>query len=206
LETWGQDYVVPVTAYAPENQYRVVSSSNNNLVTFTPDVEGSGGVTLNDGEEVTFQTTQDFSVHCTEPCLVTQFILADDFFGAGINSDPAMGLMVPVEQFRRDYTFQVPSSMTLNYVTIVKPVAQPGLNAPTVYLNGVAVPEASFSQAIGTSYLGVARINLTTGYPGVFGFTVDSNQPFGIMVYGFASYTSYLYPGGLDLNLINSVN
>ena len=206
LETWGQDYVVPVTAYAQENQYRVLSAVDNNLVTFTPDVEGSGGVTLNEGDEVTFQTTQNFSVNCTQPCLVTQFILADTYFGAGIDSDPAMGLMVPVEQFRRDYTFQVPSSMTLNYVTIVKPVAQPGIGAPTVYLNGVAILETSFSPAIGTSYLGVARVDLTTGYPGVYSFTVDSDQPFGIMVYGFASFTSYLYPGGLDLNLLNSVN
>jgi len=206
LETWGQDYVVPITDYAQENQYRVVSSADNNLVTFTPDVEGSGGVTLNEGDEVTFQTTQDYSVHCTEPCVVTQFILADSYYGAGVDADPAMGLMVPVEQFRRDYTFQVPSSMTLNYVTIVKPVAQPGIGAPTVYLNGIAIPETSFSPAIGTSYLGVARIDLTSGYPGINAFTADSDQPFGIMVYGFASFTSYLYPGGLDLNLINSVN
>ncbi len=29
-----------------------------------------------------------------------------------------------------------------------------------------------------------------------------SNMPFGIKVYGIAEYTSYMYPGGLDLQLI----
>jgi hypothetical protein len=28
-------------------------------------------------------------------------------------------------------------------------------------------------------------------------------MPFGIVVYGFGSYTSYMYPGGLDLTAIN---
>jgi hypothetical protein len=200
-ETWGQSYVATTTAYAAENQYRVVSGADNNVITFTPNV--TGNTTLNEGEQVTFQTTQDFTVDCSEPCVVTQFILADDYFGAGTDSDPAMGLLVPQEQFRRDYTFQVPSSMTLNYVTIVKPVAQGGLNSPTVYLDGVAIPESNFSPAIGSSYFGVARIDISTS---PYAHTVESDQPFGIMVYGFASYTSYLYPGGLDLNLINSVN
>ena len=29
------------------------------------------------------------------------------------------------------------------------------------------------------------------------------DNAFGIVVYGFGSYTSYMYPGGLDLEAIN---
>lgn len=82
-------------------------------------------------------------------------------------------------------------------------VAQPGLNAPTVYLDGAAIPEVNFSQAIGATYYGVARIDISSA---PYNHVITSDQPFGIMVYGFARYTSYFYPGGLDLNLINSVN
>ncbi|MDY0003749.1 MAG: hypothetical protein RBU30_20800, partial [Polyangia bacterium] len=88
-------------------------------------------------------------------------------------------------------------------LNIVKSVAQPGRNAPTVYLDGVAIPETNFSAAIGNSYLGVARLDITAA---PYTHVIESDQPFGIMVYGFARYTSYFYPGGLDLNVINAVN
>ncbi len=197
LETWGKSYVATITDHAPTNWFRVVSSADSNTVTFNPAAVQSA-VVLNEGEYVEFEATQHFSVDCTEPCAVTEFILADDLFTG--DSDPAMALLVPTEQFRRDYTFAVPPSMTHNWVNVIKPV---GIGAPTVYLDGVAIPEASFSQAIGTSYYGVARLDISSA---PYDHQISSNQQFGIMVYGFASYTSYFYPGGLDLNLINSVN
>ena len=50
--------------------------------------------------------------------------------------------------------------------------------------------------------------NLDLKYDARFGgdgsFQTESSQPFGIMVYGYSSFTSYLFPGGLDLNIINS--
>ena len=196
LETWGANYIATTTAYATENQYRVLSSVDSNTVTFNP---GSvhGNVTLNEGEYVDLQTTEDFSVSCSEPCAVTEFTLADDYFGSSVDSDPAMGLLVPVEQFRKDYTFLVPSSMTRNYVNIIKPV---GIGAPTIFMDGVAIDEVDFGFAIGNSYYGVARVNISSA---PYAHTLESSQPFGIMVYGFASYTSYFYAGGLDLNIIN---
>jgi homospermidine synthase len=30
----------------------------------------------------------------------------------------------------------------------------------------------------------------------------DGDQKFGVMIYGYGQYTSYWYPGGLDLNSI----
>ena len=32
---------------------------------------------------------------------------------------------------------------------------------------------------------------------------MTGNQEFGIVVYGFGNYTSYMYPGGLDLEAID---
>ena len=32
---------------------------------------------------------------------------------------------------------------------------------------------------------------------------IESSSQFGIMVYGVGSYTSYLYPGGLDLKKVD---
>ncbi len=199
LETWGMNYIATTTAYAPENQYRVLSAVAGNVVTFSP-ATVHPEVTLGEGGYVDIQTTQNFSVSCTEPCAVTQFLLADNYFGGSIDSDPAMGLLVPIEQYRMNYSFLVPSSMTHNYVSIIKPV---GIGAPSVFMDGTAIPESDFGFAIGDSYFGVARVNISSA---PYSHTLESTWPFGIQVYGFASYTSYLYPGGLDLNIINVVD
>ena len=47
---------------------------------------------------------------------------------------------------------------------------------------------------IGTSGYGVARIKLTGG-----NHAISGDRPFGIAVYGYGAYTSYMYPGGLNL-------
>ena len=43
----------------------------------------------------------------------------------------------------------------------------------------------------------VARVLVSGGV-----HQVEGNQPFGVLVYGFGAYTSYMYPGGLDLAVI----
>ncbi|MBU1241174.1 hypothetical protein KJ865_15780, partial [Myxococcota bacterium] len=74
---------------------------------------------------------------------------------------------------------------------------------PVIYFDGVPINESNFSLAIGSSYHGVYRRNISAS---PYTHTITSDQPFGIMVYGFAPYTSYFYPGGLDLNIINSAD
>ena len=66
----------------------------------------------------------------------------------------------------------------------------------TVTLDGTAVPAAEFSN-IGASAL---RSRATTSQSDVH--NIESSQPFGIVVYGYGRYTSYMYPGGLDLKRI----
>ena len=45
--------------------------------------------------------------------------------------------------------------------------------------------------------LSVARVLVSGGV-----HDVEGNQPFGVLVYGFGAYTSYMYPSGLDLTVI----
>lgn len=47
---------------------------------------------------------------------------------------------------------------------------------------------------IGSTGYGVARVPLSTG-----SHTMTGTSPFGLQVYRYAAHTSYLYPGGLDL-------
>ena len=69
------------------------------------------------------------------------------------------------------------------------------LNA-TITLDGAVVSSGEF-HAIGSSGWAVARHPVAGGT-----HHVDGSANFGIVVYGYASYTSYMYPGGLNLETI----
>jgi hypothetical protein len=109
--------------------------------------------------------------------------------------DPAFALIPPTEQFRASYSFLAPSTITYNYVNITKKV---GAGSPVVYLDGAPVDESEFSNQIGSTDWGVARISIEGTH-----HTIDCDQTVGIVVYGVANYTSYSYPGGLNLEAIN---
>jgi hypothetical protein len=139
-------------------------------------------------------------VNADSAIMVGQFLVGQSYYSDvfDYHGDPAYSLMVPTEQFRNSYTFLAPSTITHNFVNVTKRV---GEGAPTVMLDGAAIPDASFSQPVGSTGYGVARVSITGTH-----HTITSTGPFGIVVYGFATFTSYSYPGGLDLNYINPVN
>jgi len=104
-----------------------------------------------------------------------------------------MALAVPVAQYRTSYQFHAPTNYTANFVNITAPTGA------EVMLDGALVPAASY-EPIGTSGHGVARVALANTGTGTH--TATSTMAFGISVYGYGSYTSYWYPGGLDLESI----
>ncbi len=207
-EAWGREYVVAITEPqspgAPEpNVIKVLSRENNNTISFYPST-AHPQVNLNAGEYVEFESTLDFQVVATQPTMVAQFTVGQNYYtdDYDYHGDPAFALVVPFEQYRDSYTFLVPETMTYNFVNIIAEVGEAGSGDPGIYLNGEPVSFAG-AMPIGNTSYGVARIDLTnkpTNY-----HTVTGLRPFGIMVYGFASYTSYFYPGGLDLEYISPV-
>ena len=66
-----------------------------------------------------------------------------------------------------------------------------------VVLDGETLDAAAF-EPVGESGLGVSRQHLGKGEV----HTMSSSAAFGIVVYGYGMYTSYMYPGGLDLKPI----
>ena len=56
------------------------------------------------------------------------------------------------------------------------------------------------AQAVGTSGFGIARVTLSPTTGGVH--LLQASAPVGIQVSGYGSYTSYYYPGGLNLKTI----
>ncbi|HEX7664996.1 MAG TPA: hypothetical protein VF407_10805, partial [Polyangiaceae bacterium] len=92
--------------------------------------------------------------------------------------------------------FLAPNDYDESYADIVGPSDA----APVV--DGTAVT-AAFT-AISGSTFGVWRVKLGTGPKGDGAHTLTSTQPVGLQVVGYGDYTSYQYPGGLNLNLITA--
>jgi hypothetical protein len=200
VETLGKDLIVtaPHSVAAidtnpgqPDFMFvRVLSATDANEITFDPPVNPP--VTLNSGQWLEIgPVSQDFRVLAKNKISVAQYMVGEDFSGVSVGAgDPAISVAIPGEQYRVAYTFLAPTTYTHNFVNIV---AKPGSN---VTIDGQPVPDAEFT-AIGATGFGVARHKIPGG-----AHSMKGDQNFGIVVYGYGSYTSYMYPGGLNLETV----
>jgi hypothetical protein len=197
LEGWGKRYhgvkIVRNPASIPD-LFRVVSAVDGNTITFDPPAVHAA-MTLGKGAWAEFTATTDFDATGSGPFMLVQFMVGQDFNGyqSGGNNpgDPAMTTAVPVEQYRSSYIFLTPATYNQNYVNVAAPV---GI---AVTLDGAAIDPAKFTPIGGGGFAG-AQLSISAGT-----HTISASMPFGIQVYGLAPYTSYMYPGGLDIKTIN---
>jgi len=132
----------------------------------------------------------DLHVQSSAPVLVAQIMegaTSVDPLERQPRGDPALSLVVPVRQYRADYLFYASRTYTRNLVSIVAPASA------TVRLDDWTIPDAAFSP-IGASGFKVTARELTGEI-----HRLDADVGVGITVYGYGSWTSYMYPGGLDL-------
>ncbi len=196
VETWGMNYIMTHTiskqSPAEPNLYRILSAFDNNTITFNPSSVQPTKI-LNKGQWFEFYTTADFEVKGTSAFSIAQYLVGEDYNGYNSHTsdmgDPAFSLGIPVEQYRNYYNFLTPATYTESYVNITAPTGQ------QVMLDGAAV---SGFTSIGSGKYSIARVKLNPGQ-----HNISSSAPVGIMVYGYARYTSYAYPGGLNLIPIN---
>lgn len=193
LETWGTEAILSVSQprEAEPNLVRIISSHDDNEITFDPP-SAHAPVTLARGEMVQFETRTSFRATGTDAFATAQFMVGQNYTGfesATDLGDPSLSLAIPTDQFRTEYSFLAPSTYTESFVNVTAPMGA------SVMLDGRAV--TGFTPVGSTGY-GVARLMITGG-----AHSMTGDQEFGIVVYGFGSYTSYMYPGGLDLEAID---
>jgi len=189
LEVWGTDAVIasPVmpggNGVAP-TLVRIIAQQDGTMLNFTPPVHEP--VEAGPFTPVELMVSEDVMVSADTPILVMQFLIGEQALGT-FAGDPAMGTVPPTNHWRSSYDFLVPETYEADYVNIV---ARFGAN---VYLDGVEILDWLILEE--TPYK-VHRAAVGRGPHNVFS---DGASPFGLTAYGYASYTSYLYPGGLDL-------
>ena len=105
-------------------------------------------------------------------------------------------LIPPYEQFLAQYTVTTPATgFSQNFINLVVP--NPAVGAVT--LDGTAIPASQFV-AIGSDGFSGTQRAVALGAHNLAG-----PLPFGTFMYGFASFNSYGYPGGMSLSEVARV-
>lgn len=167
---------------------RVIGIEDGTQLVFDPPLPGVPA-TVSAGRFVEIEDPgHDFLVTANKRINVVQYMLGETVVGTG---DPSMTQAVPTDQWRTRYLFHAPTNYETSFVTIVAPLTA------SISLDGTAVTDWT---PIGASGLRVARVQLGAGAGG--DHEIIGNESFGITVYGYGRYTSYWYPGGLDLETL----
>jgi hypothetical protein len=194
VETLANEYIVTGTRINASTSTkatitRVIATQPNTTLTYNPPQAGFPAAIAQAGGWVELPATAaDFRVTANSPILVAQYMQGQD--AGGGTGDPAMTLAVATYQYRNSYLFHAPTNYQFNFVNITAPTGS------TVLFDGAAIAANQFT-AIGTTGFSVARVQVPNTNGG--NHTVSSAAQVGITVYGYGQYTSYWYPGGLDL-------
>lgn len=192
VEAWGDSaLVVPTQPFRDEpHVVRVVSATDDNALSFDP-AGAHAAVTLDRGEILELETRAALAVTGSDAIEVAQFMVGQDyaFPSEGGQGDPSMSIVVPTEQFRSEYQILTPGTYQLDVLNVIAPAGT------SVQVDGLRV--AGFAP-IGATGFSFARVPVSAG-----AHEVTGSAPFGVVSYGFADFTSYMVPGGLDLVEIN---
>lgn len=198
-ETLGKDYVVTVPT-SPNHDVvghtvRFYGNVDGTHLSYAPKKPDGAPDTLDAGQvvEVPAPVSSDFRVTGDHEFAVGSFqlgALAVD--GLHMRGDPSMSFMTSTEQYRTRYVFLAPDDYDVSYVDIVYPTGA------ELTLDGF-MPTTKGHRIENTEY-SVMRVRLSSKTNGVHDLV--STKPVGIQVIGYGSYTSYQFPGGLDLKAI----
>jgi hypothetical protein len=176
---------------------RFVGNRDGTQLTYAPEKPEGCPDTLGAGEVADCKgvVEKDFVVTGTN-----EFAIASLNVGASVYEKPtskAMGdpdetIFAAVEQFRTSYLFLTPDDYDVSYAVVVGPD-----NAAPI-LDGK--PLTAFTPL--AEGLGVWRATLGAGLGGG-AHTLTSDQPVGLQAMGYGAYTSYQYPGGLNIKIIS---
>jgi hypothetical protein len=197
-ETLGKRYFVSSPTGPHRSQVsRVVRFYGNvdgTVLSYQPAMPAGCPATLDAGQVGDCGVvSQDFEVTGNYEFAVGTFQLGgtvvDPTGGLG---DPSESLLASVEQFRTKYVFLAPSDYQENFVDVVAPIGT------VVVMDGLPLLWTGVHE-IADGY-GTMRISLSGINPSALGAHVlIASAPVGMQVIGYGMFTSYQYPGGLNL-------
>ncbi|MEZ4452275.1 MAG: IgGFc-binding protein [Nannocystaceae bacterium] len=187
LEYWGKEYVGPTSPKrgSESTHWRVYGGEDGTTVNTTPAQPGFPKM-LNKGEFYQFATKENLIFSGDKPFLPVAYLESQNP-NAG-TGDPAMYQMVPTAQFLSSYAFVTGTNYNQHYAQIIRPKG-----GAEVMLDGNMVG----------GYVAVGNYEVANVLTSEGAHFAESNAPFGILQIGYTPVTSYAYPGGLKLEVIN---
>ncbi|MDP3233557.1 MAG: IgGFc-binding protein [Myxococcales bacterium] len=157
------------------------------------------------GAFVEFRSKTSFTITADQPISAAQLFSSQSAtVGTGQSApaqgDPSLVLLPPIEQWRSQYTVLTAPGTRDNYLGLVIDASR----VQEVRVNGTAVPMTSFA-AVGSTSFRVANVPVPVGTHTILVIPIPGQMTLpgaGVTVYGFDSFVSYGYTGGLDLTTI----
>jgi IgGFc binding protein len=189
VDTWGTRVYAtrPIARRTQPFLVQVLSGADDNTIELVPG--DAGPITLARGESYVFESTSEVAVQGSAPLAVITYMEGQG--GGRLLGDPSMTVAAPVEQWRSEYVFLTPATYTRSYATVT---AAPGTE---LVLDGRPLDGAVLVGDV----LGMGAYTAVLERPGAHTLRSASGVPFGLQLAGIADYTSYLCPGGLDLEV-----
>jgi hypothetical protein len=197
-ETLGKQYFVSVPTgpggYPVGHVVRMYGNVNGTRLTYAPYAPTGCPATLDAGQVVDCGVVElDFEVTGSSEFAVGTFMLGgsivDPMGGLG---DPSQSMVASVEQYRTKYVFLAPDDYDTSFIDVIAP------SGAELVLDKATVNYGSRSPiADGYDVWRVGLLNTANG-----AHTLEASTGVGIQVLGYGLYTSYQYPGGLNLKRI----
>ena len=214
IEQWGAEYAVvghrPRVGTAETSPYRIVAAFDGTELEYEGEGLGSAPQQLHAGEVVTFTADRPFvarSQDTDHPFYLAEYMTgggnATAFNGEG---DPEFVNVVPSGQYLSDYTFYSDPTYTESSIVLVRRKGPRGFEDVSLDCAGGNVPGFA---PLGTSGLfEFARVDLVVQGAGKSVLANDKKCGFGLQhlasrglfaatLWGWSSYASYAYPGGV---------
>ncbi len=199
----GTDYVVTYpAAVASQSPFllRISAVKPDTKIEFEPAI--AEPITLSPGDpphelrigsfsSAAEEAPVDVRVTADKPILIAQYMYGQSAVPSRAG-DPSMSLAVPIAQYRDAYTFTASTTYDSNFINVIAKIGT-SLELDGAPLDGDATD-------VGDSDYHVIRARLPADGGDVHRITGD--DAFGLVVYGYGRFTSYMYPGGLDLKRI----
>ena len=200
-ETLGKHYVITMpdkpAGGVGKGVIRFYGNQDGTNLTYNPSMPAGCPGALKAGQVVECKiASADFEVTGDKEFAAAMFTPGAEIYGASNLGDPDHTIFPAVEQFRTKYLFLAPKDYDVSFADII------GTGDAAPVLDGKAVG-AAFTK-IGNGPFGVWRVSLDGGPKMDGAHTLTSKSPVGLQVMGYGADTSYMYPGGLNLNLISA--
>jgi hypothetical protein len=192
LEYWGEEYVA---AHAPrrsgaEHYHWRVYAGEDGVTLETAPAQPGFPIVLDKGQFHQFQANpapdDSFVITGDGPFLPVQYLEGQG--GGAETGDPSMIQSVPTEQYLDAYAFVTGLGYDVHWVQVIRP------NGGTdVFIDDEVVD----------GWYTVGNYQVADVEVGEGAHFANSAQPFGIIQVGYTEATSYGYPGGMKLEVIN---